>query len=137
MDVNKKMYVPDTKKWTMFYTHINRGSVNPYTDHTMKEYQRGGGLRNKTSPYMISIDNYTKRAVEQDTNPKINMTSPAEQEVEQAKSEVKNRKGKTSFEASESEVERQEERTYSKTKKNCKAKVRRFWSVLNHVYFIQ
>lgn len=93
MDVNNKMYVPDTKKWTMFYTHINRGSVNPYTDHTMKEYQRGGGLRNKTSPYMISIDNYTKRAVEQDTNPKINMTSPAEQVVEQAKSEVKRKKG--------------------------------------------
>lgn len=95
MDVNKKMYVPDTKKWTMFYTHINRGGVNPYTDHTMKEYQRGGGLRNKTSPYMISIDNYTKRAVEQDTNPKINMTSPAEQEVEQAKSEVKREKSTT------------------------------------------
>lgn len=61
----------------------------------MKEYQRGGGLRNKTSPYMISIDNYTKRAVEQDTNPKINMTSPAEQEVEQAKSEVKREKSTT------------------------------------------
>lgn len=95
MDVNKKMYVPDTKKWTMFYTHINRGSVNPYTDHTMKEYQRGSGLRNKTSSYMISIDNYTKRAVEQDTNPKINMTSPAEQVVEQTKSEVKREKSTT------------------------------------------
>lgn len=57
-----------------------------------RSYDESSGLRNKTSSYMISIDNYTKRAVEQDTNPKINMTSPAEQVVEQAKSEVKREK---------------------------------------------
>jgi hypothetical protein len=89
MDANKTLYVPDTKKWTMFYKQVGNGDVNPYTNHTMKGYQRGGGLRNKTSPYMLSIDNYTRRAAERDVNHKINVTSPAEQVVEQAKSEIK------------------------------------------------
>jgi hypothetical protein len=92
MDFNKKLYVPDIKKWTKFYMAVNKGNVNPYTDHTMKGYQRGGGLRNKTSPYMLSIDTYTKDMDVTDNNPKINMTSPAEQIVEQAKSEVKREK---------------------------------------------
>lgn len=89
MNANKNLYVPDTKKWTMFYMQVGNGDVNPYTNHTMKGYQRGGGLRNKTSPYMLSIDNYTRGATERDVNHKINMTSPAEQVVEQAKSEIK------------------------------------------------
>lgn len=32
--------------------------VSPYANHTMKGYQRGGGLRNKTSPFMLSIDKH-------------------------------------------------------------------------------
>lgn len=92
MDVNKTLYVPDTKKWTMFYMRVGNGDVNPYTNHTMKGYQRGGGLRNKTSPYMLSIDNYTRGATDRDVKQKINVTSPAEQVVEQAKSEIKREK---------------------------------------------
>jgi hypothetical protein len=89
MDANKTLYVPDTKKWTMFYMQVGNGDVNPYTNHTMKGYQRRGGLRNKTSPYMLSIDNYTRRASGRDVNHQIHVTSPAEQVVEQAKSEIK------------------------------------------------
>lgn len=92
MDFNKKLYVPDTKKWTRFYMQISKGNVNPYTDHTMKGYQRGGGLRNKTSPFMLSIDTYAKDMDDSHKNPKINVTSPAEQIVEQAKSEIKREK---------------------------------------------
>lgn len=32
MDVNKTLYVPDTKKWTMFYMRVGNGDVNPYTN---------------------------------------------------------------------------------------------------------
>lgn len=51
MDVNKTLYVPDTKKWTMFYMRVGNGDVNPYTNHTMKGYQRGGGY--ETKPHHI------------------------------------------------------------------------------------
>lgn len=53
----------------------------------MKGYQRGGGLRNKTSPFMLSIDKYAIDSY--DKNIKLNVTSPAEQVVDQAKSEVR------------------------------------------------
>lgn len=56
MSAYKTLYVPDPQKWTNFYLQIHRGKVSPYADHTMKGYQRGGGLRNKTSPFMLSID---------------------------------------------------------------------------------
>lgn len=85
MSAYKTLYVPDPQKWTNFYLQIHR--VSPYADHTMKGYQRGGGLRNKTSPFMLSID---KHAIDSnDKNIKLNVTSPAEQVVDQAKSEVR------------------------------------------------
>jgi hypothetical protein len=41
----------------MFYMQVGNVDVNPYTNHTMKGYQRGGGLQNKTSPYIILFKN--------------------------------------------------------------------------------
>lgn len=75
-----------------FYTQIKEGNVNPYRDHAIKGYQRGGGLRSKTSPYMISIDKYAKDLDVRDKKLTISMTSPAEQIVEQAKSEIEREK---------------------------------------------
>lgn len=92
MDMNKKIYIPDPKKWMRFYTQIKEGNVNPYRDHAIKGYQRGGGLRSKTSPYMISIDKYAKDLDDRDKKLTISMTSPAEQIVEQAKSEIEREK---------------------------------------------
>lgn len=53
----------------------------------MKGYQRGGGLRNKTSPFVLSIDKYAIDS--NDKNIKLNVTFPVEQVVDQAKSEVR------------------------------------------------
>lgn len=41
---------------------------------------------------MLSIDNYTRGATDRDVKQKINVTSPAEQVVEQAKNEIKREK---------------------------------------------
>ena len=90
MNNQSRLYVPDAQKWTKFYMEMQGGNVSPYEDQTMKVYQRGGGLRNKTSPYMLSIDKYAKNA--DSRNLKLNMTSPAEQVVEQAKSELEREK---------------------------------------------
>lgn len=87
MSAYKTLYVPDPQKWTNFYLQIHRGKVSPYADHTMKGYQRGGGLRNKTFPFMLSIDKYAIDS--NDKNIKLNLSSPAEQVVDQAKSEVR------------------------------------------------
>jgi hypothetical protein len=89
MEFDRKLYVPNANKWMRFYSQINRGNVNPYANHTMKGYHRGGGLRNKTSPFMMSIDSYAKDNEANGKDLKINVTSPAEQIVEQAKSEIK------------------------------------------------
>lgn len=91
MDMNKKIYIPDPKKWMTFYTQIKEGNVNPYRDHAIKGYQRGG-TTSKTSPYMISIDKYAKDLDDRDKKLTISMTSPAEQIVEQAKSEIEREK---------------------------------------------
>ena len=45
-------------------------------------------MRNNTAPYMLPIDHYTKD-IDEKKGIKIKLTSPAEQVVEQAKSEVK------------------------------------------------
>lgn len=74
-----------------FYTQIKEGNVNPYRDHAIKGYQRGG-TTSKTSPYMISIDKYAKDLDDRDKKLTISMTSPAEQIVEQAKSEIEREK---------------------------------------------
>jgi hypothetical protein len=60
----------------------------------MKGYQRGGGLKNNTSPFMVSIDKYARELNERESSPKIKMTSPSEQVVEQAKSELVREKTK-------------------------------------------
>lgn len=49
-------------------------------------------MRSKTSPYMISIDKYAKDLDDRDKKLTISMTSPAEQIVEQAKSEIEREK---------------------------------------------
>lgn len=71
MESGGRLYVPDTKKWTNFYMQISKGNVSPYIDHTMKRYQRGGGLRNNTSPFMVSIDKYARELNEREIRPKI------------------------------------------------------------------
>jgi hypothetical protein len=118
METTGRMYVPDTKKWTNFYTQISKGNVNPYTDHSMKGYQRGGGLRNNTSPFMVSIDKYAKELNEKEIRPAIKMTSPSEQVVEQAKSEVirkKTKKRKSQLKhLSEKQTLREDERPMKK-----------------------
>ena len=116
MESGGRLYVPDTKKWTNFYTQISKGNVSPYIDHTMKRYQRGGGLRNNTSPFMVSIDKYARELNEREIRPKIKITSPSEQ----AKSEVvreKTKKRKPQFKpSSEKQTRREDERPKKKKK---------------------
>lgn len=81
------MYLIPKNGLTFICKFIDERKVSPYADHTMEGYQLGGGLRNKTSPFMLSID---KHAIDSnDKNIKLNVTSPAEQVVDKAKSEVR------------------------------------------------
>ena len=123
MESGGRLYVPDTKKWTNFYTQISKGNVSPYIDHTMKRYQRGGGLRNNTSPFMVSIDKYAREFNEREIRPNIKITSPSEQVVEQAKSEVvreKTKKRKPQFKPSSEKQTRREDECPKKKKKIVK-----------------
>lgn len=101
----------------------------------MKEYQRGGGLRNNTSPFMISIDKYARKSNEKKISPKIKMTSSSELVVEQAKSEVvreKTKKRKPQFKHySEKQTRREEERP-KKRKKIVKLNSDVFWTLLGN-----
>ncbi|KAK3107677.1 hypothetical protein FSP39_019681 [Pinctada imbricata] len=126
-----KLYIPNAQKWIKFYTQLSKGMVNPYADHTYKGYQRGGGLKNNTSPFMMPIDKYTKESNDEATQLQINMTSPAEQVVQQAKSEVaqenlvkkRNKKRKHKNIKASSKLERQKNRrlkTASKKRKVVK-----------------
>lgn len=115
MESGGRLYVPDTKKWTNFYTQISKGNVSPCIDHTMKRYQRGGGLRNNTSPFMVSIDKYARELNEREIRPKIKITSPSEQ----AKSEVvreKTKKRTPQFKPSSEKQTRREDQRPKKKK---------------------
>jgi len=83
------MYVPNVEKWMHFYKNITSGKANPYNiSRGIK--QRGWSISGNSNEFMIPIDQHSKDS--RNTKPvhslDINMVSPAQQTVEQAKSEI-------------------------------------------------
>lgn len=87
-----KMYVPNVDKWMKYYTDVASGKENAYVGNT-KRYvnQSGGGLSRNSSEFMVAIDDShgdgEKSLPAREVN--VAMVSPAQQVVEQAKSELK------------------------------------------------
>lgn len=80
------LYVPNAEKWIEYYKNVARGNINSY-DTAQRRKQRGGNISSDFSNFMIPIDQFnhnTKKVTDLD----VNMVSPVQQVVDQAKSEV-------------------------------------------------
>ena len=82
------MYIPNPQKWVQYYQKVASGSVNPYTDVMLKTNQIGGSV-NSTAGFMIPIGSQTKTTPPSSSDVKLQLISPAQQVVEQAKEEIK------------------------------------------------
>lgn len=82
------MYVPDPKKWIDYYKNVSSGHINPHLTYGRKS-QTGGALMGSTKQFMIPIGNNNHVMSQQNDLPKLQLVSPAEQVVQQAKEELK------------------------------------------------
>lgn len=86
--LTKKLYVPDPTKWIDYYRNVSNGHMNPYIVYGNKN-QTGGALMGSRTQFMIPIKNKTHVTDQQKDLPKLQLVSPAEQVVQQAKDELK------------------------------------------------
>lgn len=82
------MYVPDPKKWIDYYKNVASGHINPHLTYGRKN-QTGGALMGSTKQFMIPIGNNNHVMSQQNDLPKLQLVSPAEQVIQQAKKELK------------------------------------------------
>ena len=89
------MYVPNAHKWVKYYENMAKGYHNPYVDQTGgKIKQIGGSLAGTRGSFMVPVDEATTSVnTHQSTPMKVELVSPSQQVVEQAKSELQG-KGK-------------------------------------------
>jgi len=78
-------YIPDPQKWVRYYEQLTKEEYNPHMNNSnRKNIQKGGSLNNSTVGFMDPIDH---KPIQQ-TSSKIKVVSPAQQIVEQPKSEI-------------------------------------------------
>jgi len=80
------MYVPNPQKWISYYEQIARGEHNAYINNkNRRTVQKGGSIGRSTVGFMDSIGPSSSR---QKLSERIEMVSPVQQVVDQAKSEI-------------------------------------------------
>lgn len=86
--LTKQMYVPDPKHWINYYKNVWSGNVNPYLTPNGKQ-QHGGGLMRSSKQFMIPIESDTHTTTKSTDVPPVQLVSPVEQIVNQAKEEIR------------------------------------------------
>lgn len=84
------MYVPNAHKWVKYYENMAKGYHNPYIDQSGgKIKQIGGSLTGTRGSFIVPVDEATTSVnTHQSTPMKVELVSPSQQVVEQAKSEI-------------------------------------------------
>ena len=84
------MYIPNPQKWVKYYESMTKGHQHPFIDQRggrMK--QIGGSLSGSQGSFMVPIEEASKSVNLHPLNPmKVELASPSQQFVEQAKSEL-------------------------------------------------
>ncbi|VDI77647.1 Hypothetical predicted protein [Mytilus galloprovincialis] len=86
-----RMYVPNPQKWVKYYENMAKGNHNPYINQSGdgKRKQVGGSLIGSQGTFMIPIENVDHLENQNSSNPlTVQLVSPAQQTVEQAKTEL-------------------------------------------------
>lgn len=84
------MYVPNAQKWVKYYENMAKGYHNPYVDQTGgKQKQIGGSLAGTRGSFMVPVGDTTTPVNTHESTPmKVELVSPSQQVVEQAKAEL-------------------------------------------------
>ena len=87
------MYIPSVNKWVQYYEDMAKGYQNPFTHQKGGQVKQiGGSLSGSQGPYIIPIEETSKTTDSKQSNPiKVDLISPSQQIVEQAKSELQNK----------------------------------------------
>jgi hypothetical protein len=85
-----KMYIPNPQEWVKYHESMAKGHQNPFIDQRggrMK--QIGGSLSGSQCSFMVPIEEASTSVNSHLSNPmKVELASPSQQFVEQAKSEL-------------------------------------------------
>lgn len=86
-----KMYIPNPQKWVKYYENMAKGYHNPFVDQKGgRTKQIGDSLSGSQGSFMIPIEETSTAANSHPTNHvKVELVSPSQQVVEQAKSELR------------------------------------------------
>lgn len=83
------MYIPNTQKWIQYYQNLSSDGHNPYINHTYRGGKQigGGSLSGSPQQFITSIGPPQKG--KNDDKVVVNLVSPVQQSIDQAKDEVK------------------------------------------------
>ena len=85
------MYIPNADKWIKYYKDVVDGKTDNFnTSRNIK--QRGGSISGNSNEFMIPIDNSMKNNENNTKRFDVNLVSPVQQTIEQAKSEIKRKR---------------------------------------------
>ena len=87
MDISSKTYIPNARKWIRFYDDIVNNKYKSYTNR-ISANQHGGSIASSPSHFMLPIEHKHESNKATSSDLKVNLISPAQQTVEQAKSEI-------------------------------------------------
>ncbi|MES9902024.1 MAG: hypothetical protein ABW168_04990 [Sedimenticola sp.] len=128
---SQNIYIPNIQKWVRYYDAVAKKTHNSYTDSVNSGVnQRGGSISGSTNNFMVPIDTHSIPSADK-PDVKVEMVSPAQQDVERARSEMKrsvyirkrlNKKKKSTRKISRNKNRRKNKSKRKATKKHKKIK---------------
>ncbi|MES9885141.1 MAG: hypothetical protein ABW185_30235 [Sedimenticola sp.] len=86
---SQTIYVPNIQKWIRYYGAVAKKTHNSYADAISSGVnQRGGSISGTTNNFMVPIDEHAASDTDR-PEVKVEMVSPAQQDTERARSEMK------------------------------------------------
>lgn len=89
----KHLYIPNPQKWVKYYENTGSGKHNPYVQHMSGRglsHQTGGSISTNSRRFMVPIDQHVSEVTPNNMSDKVTlqMVSPTQQTIDQAKSEI-------------------------------------------------
>ena len=83
------MYIPNTQKWTHYYQNVGKDGHNPYINNAHRGGKQTGGGSLSGSPQQFITPIGPPHKNDHNEKVMVNLVSPVQQSINQAKDEVK------------------------------------------------
>jgi len=83
------MYIPNTQKWIQYYQNVGKDGHNPYMHYAQRGGKQIGGGSLSGSPQQFITPIGPPQEGKHDDKVMVNLVSPVQQSIDQAKDEVK------------------------------------------------